>query len=311
MKRISGVSTVGNFVFVRGLSDRYLKTTLNGAEVPSIDPRRNTIEMDLFPTNLVDNLMVVKTQTANLPSDWAGAYISVETKDFPEDFSFNYSSSLGWNTNTTGRDVISSERSSTDWLGYDDGSRALPSLVDGRTADDWPTLVNVSFGDQIQYLLDQDGVSQDEVNDCLTGCGLGSLGDIANLSDRNCILDCLGYTDQWGPAFSDSLYFNAGIPASIAANQDLTDIGQSVGNTWEHVTRRAAIDMKHPGFGNQTSSSAVNSATSSARNTAGTPEPTKTASMPAGPPAQSTDSLDVRITTRTSAPTRPTVGMPC
>ena len=254
MKRISGVSTVGNFVFVRGLSDRYLKTTLNGAEVPSIDPRRNTIEMDLFPTNLVDNLMVVKTQTANLPSDWAGAYISVETKDFPEDFSFNYSSSLGWNTNTTGRDVISSERSSTDWLGYDDGSRALPSLVDGRTADDWPTLVNVSFGDQIQYLLDQDGVSQDEVNDCLTGCGLGSLGDIANLSDRNCILDCLGYTDQWGPAFSDSLYFNAGIPASIAANQDLTDIGQSFGNTWEHVTRRAAMDMKHSlSFGNQTS----------------------------------------------------------
>ena len=66
MKRVSGVSTVGNFVFVRGLSDRYLKTTLNGAEVPSMNPRRNTIEMDLFPTNLVDNLKVVKTQTANL-----------------------------------------------------------------------------------------------------------------------------------------------------------------------------------------------------------------------------------------------------
>ena len=93
MKRISGVSTVGNFVFVRGLSDRYLKTTLNGAEIPSIDPRRNTIEMDLFPTNLVDNLVVVKTQTANL-QDWAGAYISVETKDFPEQFTFNYTH--GW-----------------------------------------------------------------------------------------------------------------------------------------------------------------------------------------------------------------------
>ena len=59
--------------------------------------------MDLFPTNLVDNLKVVKTQTANLPSDWAGAYISVETKDFPEKFMFNYSSSLGWNSNTTGQ----------------------------------------------------------------------------------------------------------------------------------------------------------------------------------------------------------------
>ena len=253
MQRVTGVSTVGNFVFVRGLSDRYLKTTLNGAEIPSIDPRRNTIEMDLFPTNLVDNLVVVKTQTANLPSDWAGAYISVDTKDFPETFSFNYSSSLGWNTNTTGRDVISSERGNTDWLGYDDGFRAIPPAVDGRTVDDWPTLVNVSFGDQIQYLLDQDGVPAETITDCLTGCGLGSLGDIASITDRNCMLDCLGYSAQWGANFSDSLYFNAGIPASIAANQPLTDIGQSFQNTWEHVTRRAAMDMKHSlSFGNQT-----------------------------------------------------------
>lgn len=253
MKRVPGVSTVGNFVFVRGLSDRYLKTTLNGAEVPSIDPRRNTIEMDLFPTNLVDNLVVTKTQTANLPSDWAGAYISVETKDFPETFSFNYSSSIGWNTNTTGKDVISSERSSTDWLGYDDGFRALPGLVDGRTVDDWPTLVNVSFGGQIQYLLDQNGTDPAEVDACLADCGLNSLSDIANTTDRNCILGCLGYIDLWGPSYSDSLYFNAGIPASIAANQDLTDVNQSFENTWEHVTRQAALDMKHSlSFGNQT-----------------------------------------------------------
>ena len=226
MKRVTGVSTVGNFVFVRGLSDRYLKTTLNGAEVPSIDPRRNTIEMDLFPTNLVDNLVVTKTQTANLPSDWAGAYISVETKDFPEAFSFNYTSSLGWNTNTTGREVISSQRSDSDWLGYDNGFRGLPSNVEGLTVDDWPTLVNVSFGDQIQYLIDQDGTSDEDLTGCLTGCGLETLGDIASVTDRNCMLDCLGYTDLWGPSYSDSLYFNAGIPSSIAANQPLTVIGQ-------------------------------------------------------------------------------------
>ena len=54
-----------------------------------MNPRRNSIEMDLFPTNLVDNLVIVKTQTSNLPGDWAGAYISVETKDFPETFTLN------------------------------------------------------------------------------------------------------------------------------------------------------------------------------------------------------------------------------
>ena len=147
MKRVSGVSTVGNFVFVRGLSDRYLKTTLNGAEVPSMNPRRNTIEMDLFPTNLVDNLKVVKTQTANLPSDWAGAYISVETKDFPDQFMFNYSSSLGWNTNTTGKEVLSSQRSSKDWLGYDDGSRSLNPVATAAAQNGWPSAVSVSFSE--------------------------------------------------------------------------------------------------------------------------------------------------------------------
>ncbi|HAI01155.1 MAG TPA: TonB-dependent receptor, partial [Flavobacteriales bacterium] len=129
IKRVPGVSTVGNFVFVRGLSDRYIKTTLNGAEVPSMNPRRNSIEMDLFPTNLVDNLVIVKTQTANLPGDWAGAYISVDTKDFPEDLSLNYSTTVGFNDQTSMQDVLTSNTGATDWLGFDDGSRSLPSEV--------------------------------------------------------------------------------------------------------------------------------------------------------------------------------------
>lgn len=253
MKRVSGVSTVGNFVFVRGLSDRYLKTTLNGAEVPSIDPRRNSIEMDLFPTNVIDNLVVVKTQTANLPADWAGAYISVETKDFPEAFNFSYSTSLGWNTNTTGKEVISSQRSDTDWLGYDDGFRGLSPAVSGLTSEDWPSLVNVSFGGQLEYLVAQNGIPEATLEEVLLNCGLGSLNDIANTSDRDCVLDGLGFIDQWGSAYSDSLFFQAGIPASLVANQPLTDIGQSFDNTWEHTRRQAAMDLKHSlSFGNQT-----------------------------------------------------------
>ena len=255
MKRVSGVSTVGNFIFVRGLSDRYIKTTLNGAEVPSMNPRRNTIEMDLFPTNLVDNLKVVKTQTANLPSDWAGAYISVETKDFPEKFMFNYSSSLGWNSNTTGQEVISSQRGAKDWLGYDDGSRSLSSEAQAAAQNGWPSAISVSFSDQIQYIIDRDMLSSSLVDDALAGCGLNALDDIAAYADAQCILTGLGYADQWGSAqMGDSLYFQAAIPASIEANQGLTDVGQSFDNTWEHVRRTAAMDMKHSiTFGNQTS----------------------------------------------------------
>lgn len=76
-QRVPGVSTVGDFIFVRGLSDRYLKTNLNGASIPALDPRRNTVEMDIFPTGLVDNLLVIKTASPRYPSDWAGAFISV------------------------------------------------------------------------------------------------------------------------------------------------------------------------------------------------------------------------------------------
>ena len=255
MKRVSGVSTVGNFVFVRGLSDRYLKTTLNGAEVPSMNPRRNTIEMDLFPTNLVDNLKVVKTQTANLPSDWAGAYISVETKDFPDQFMFNYSSSLGWNTNTTGKEVLSSQRSSKDWLGYDDGSRSLNPTAQAAAQNGWPSAISVSFSEQIQYIIDRDMIGSSTVDGALSSCGLGSLNDISAYSDAQCVLTGLGYADQWGASqLGDSLYFQAAIPASIEANQGLTDVGQSFDNTWEHVRRTAAMDMKHSiTFGNQTS----------------------------------------------------------
>ena len=152
IKRVPGVSTVGNFVFVRGLSDRYIKTTLNGAEVPSMNPRRNSIEMDLFPTTLVDNLVIMKTQTANLPGDWAGAYISVETKDFPEKFTLNYSTSVGVNDQTTFKEVLSSNESNTDWLGFDDGSRALPNEVTGLTSDAWPYQQNANYFDALEYL---------------------------------------------------------------------------------------------------------------------------------------------------------------
>ena len=241
--------------FVRGLSDRYLKTTLNGAEVPLMNPRRNTIEMDLFPTNLVDNLKVVKTQTANLALRLGGAYISVETKDFPDQFMFNYSSSLGWNTNTTGKELRSSQRGSKDWLGYDDGSRSLSPLAQSAAENGWPSTVSVSFSDQIQYIIDRDLISSSTVDAALADCGFNSLNDVSSYDDTQCILAGLGYADQWGAnQMGDSLYFQAAIPASIEANQGLTDIGKSFDNTWEHVRRTAAMDMKHSiTFGNQTS----------------------------------------------------------
>lgn len=237
MQRVPGVSTVGNFVFVRGLSDRYIKTTLNGAEVPSINPRRNTIEMDIFPTNLVDNLVVVKSQTANLPGDWSGAYLNVITKDFPESFNLRYSAALGWNSQTTFQDIISSERSGTDWLGMDDGFRDMPGLLQGLTRDDWPELDMPCFYEGLVYM----GYEQDLLN-----MGIDNCSDIGAGNPISGVVNTLGIT-------VDSLENYGMIPLSRTNNAALSELGKSFTKTWDNTRRVAPLDMSHSlSFGNQT-----------------------------------------------------------
>ena len=121
--RVSGVSTNGGLITVRGIGDRYVKTTLNGSRIPTLDPLTNNIKLDIFPSSLVDNIIITKTASPDLPGDWAGAYISVETKDFPDKLTVNVESSFGYNAQTTFKDFITSDRSGTDWLGFDGGLR--------------------------------------------------------------------------------------------------------------------------------------------------------------------------------------------
>ncbi|KAA3645160.1 MAG: TonB-dependent receptor [Bacteroidetes bacterium] len=131
VKRITGVSVEGGkYVYIRGLSDRYAKTTLNGAEIPGLDPNRNTVQLDLYPTNLIDNITVTKTFTPNLPGSFTAGLVDILTKDFPNKFDFYFSSTLSFNTQSTfNSNTLSQEKSSTDWLGFDDGKRAIPSVV--------------------------------------------------------------------------------------------------------------------------------------------------------------------------------------
>ncbi|MCU0370012.1 MAG: carboxypeptidase-like regulatory domain-containing protein, partial [Bacteroidales bacterium] len=92
MKRVTGVSVEGGkYVYVRGLGDRYTKTVLNGMDVPGLDPDRNTIQMDIFPTNIIDNIIVHKSFSADLPADFTGGVIDIAIKDFPEEKKGNIS----------------------------------------------------------------------------------------------------------------------------------------------------------------------------------------------------------------------------
>jgi outer membrane receptor protein involved in Fe transport len=142
IKRVTGVSVEGGkYVYVRGLGDRYSKTTLNKSEIPGLDPNRNTVQMDLFPSNLIDNLTVYKTFSPEIPGNFTGGYVNITTKDFPDQFTVQFSASAGYNTNATFTEgVITDDWGKNHWLGFSDKNRELPRRIkDGVTPRSFST----------------------------------------------------------------------------------------------------------------------------------------------------------------------------
>jgi TonB-dependent receptor len=125
VKNVPGVSVQGGkYVYVRGLGDRYTKSILNGVDIPGLDPDRNTIQMDLFPTNMLSNVLVIKSARADLPADFTGGVIDIITKDFPSKEEFSVSLTMGYNPDMHFNDnYLTYAGGSTDFLGFDDGSR--------------------------------------------------------------------------------------------------------------------------------------------------------------------------------------------
>lgn len=148
LQRVSGVTVEGGkYVYVRGLGDRYSKTMLNGATIPSLDPDRNSVQLDLFPSNLIDNIVIHKTFTPDLPGDFTGGLVDVITRDFPDKFKMNVGYSVGYNPQANLIDnFLSYNTGGTDWLGFDDGTRDLPGIVntlndiDQGIDDEWADL---------------------------------------------------------------------------------------------------------------------------------------------------------------------------
>jgi outer membrane cobalamin receptor len=128
VKSVPGVSVQdGKYVYVRGLGDRYTKSILNGVDIPGLDPDRNTIPMDIFPTNIIDNVLVVKSAAADQPADFTGGIVNVVTKDFPTKAEYSISMGLGYNpTMHFKNNFLTYEGSDTDFFGYDDGTRSRP-----------------------------------------------------------------------------------------------------------------------------------------------------------------------------------------
>ena len=136
IKRVTGVSIVGGrYVFVRGLGERYSNTLLNNVEIPSPEPNRRVVPMDIFPASLLASLQTVKTFSPDQPGGFAGGSVQVFTKDFPEELTMSIAMSNGFNTQATGEDGLTYPGGDLDFLGFDDGSRELPDIVQNRAAD--------------------------------------------------------------------------------------------------------------------------------------------------------------------------------
>jgi len=129
MKRVPGVSlNGGKYIFVRGLGDRYSKTLLNGLDVPGLDPDRNTVQMDIFPTNIIDNIIVNKSFSAELPADFSGGLVDISLQNFPDEKVRRISVSTAYNPNFHfNDDYLTSSGGATDFLGFDDGTRDIPA----------------------------------------------------------------------------------------------------------------------------------------------------------------------------------------
>lgn len=130
IRRVSGATIQDNkFAVIRGLNDRYNVAMLNGALLSSTEPDRKAFSFDLFPSSMLDNLVVVKTASPDLPGEFAGGAILVSTKDIPEKSFVQANVSGGYNTVTTFKPFENGNSGGTDWLGQDDGTRAIPGAL--------------------------------------------------------------------------------------------------------------------------------------------------------------------------------------
>jgi len=143
LKRTPGASIQeGKYIIVRGLADRYNQAMLNGILLTSTEPDRKTFSFDLFPSQIIDNIIINKAFVPELPGEWAGGLIQVNTKDIPTKNFFNIQIGTSANTLTTGKDFLKDEGGKTDYLGLDDGTRSLPAGYSTKSNFDTSSLVS-------------------------------------------------------------------------------------------------------------------------------------------------------------------------
>lgn len=216
VKNVSGVNVqAGKYVYVRGLSDRYSLAVLNGVSLPSLDPNKNSVQMDLIPANIIDNILVYKTFTPDLPASFTGGLVNVVTSDFPDSLEVQFNYTTGYsNLSNLNENFAGQARSSSDWLGFDAGLRSIPSFVQENGVNSYAPS---SYEDAFYFAQSQDetyaNMTLDDVRD--------ANGNYYNWSDRG----------EWLEK------------ARIFANDSLSIATQSFSNNWDLERFRSGLNQ--------------------------------------------------------------------
>lgn len=137
ISRVTGTSIVGDkYVYVRGLGERYSTAQLDGVSLPTPEPEKRVLPLDIFPASMIESLFTVKSYTADLPGDFAGGLVDIRTKDIPDQAFFSFSTGTGYHANLGDLDRPTYAGGDLDWLGFDDGTRSLPDAFPSDIAFD-------------------------------------------------------------------------------------------------------------------------------------------------------------------------------
>lgn len=136
LRRVTGITVMGGkYVYVRGLGERYSLTLLNGSALPSPEPERRVVPLDMFPTLILDSVEIQKNYSPDMPGEFGGGAVTLKTRPFPSQFVASLSLSIGLVGGTTFHKGLKSQGGRFDVLGIDGGYRALPKEVEKASKD--------------------------------------------------------------------------------------------------------------------------------------------------------------------------------
>ena len=204
LARVTGLSIVqGRFVYVRGLGERYSAARLNGSPLPSPEPLQRVVPLDLFPTDILQNVLVQKTYSVEYPGEFGGGIIDLRTLNIPSENFLKLGISGSFNTETTGKDGLTYYGSETDVLGFDNGTRKLPAPV-RRAIATGNRIQSGNFSDaELQHMgqsFTNAPINLIQANDSIPANGSYKLsgGAVFDLGGADLgVIGVLGYSNGW------------------------------------------------------------------------------------------------------------------